>query len=286
MKKLITYSLVAIILFSGFLGFSSQLVKTASADTSYPAEVLASSAQVRFEAQVTGYDSATNKYKYKFSWLMPKGKTYSFKIDGNMYQSKVTQNAVIETPFWFSPDITYTIDIYPYANGKGAVLAKGSFKAPSVTPSTPTLTAEQEGELVGEYIVNSPKLPRKTVESREDAKQIAELGLRTKEIDYYKDIKPYLSLKSVELFDQTPLLVKEMDESNDSTDITKYTASNVKVYSGKQYASMKIVLRDNSTKEKDTLKAIFVKENGVWKIDYIQTFKSMFIEMGLLDPNL
>lgn len=267
-------------------GFATAITpKQVQADTSYPAEVLVSSAQVRFEAQATGYDEATNKYKYKFSWLMPKGKTYSFKIDGNMYQSKVTQNAVIETPFWFSPDITYTIQIYPYANGKGAMLAQGTFKAPA-SPK-PALTEDEEFELLIKYILTEPKLPNRTVQSKEDVPQIVALGLIGKGDLKYSEIKPYLSKRSIELFDQAPLLVKELDTpDNDSTDITDYSKKNVKVYQGKQYASMKIVLRDNATKQKDSFKAIFIKEDGVWKIDYIQTVKDIFQQIGLLDKKL
>ena len=214
---------------------------------------------------------------------MPKYRTYSIMIDGKMYQPKVTQNAVIETPFWFSPDITYTIQIYPYANGKGAVLAQGSFKSPGVTPPAPKLTIEEEGELLVEYLISAPSLPTRTVNSKENAKQVAAVGLAIKDLVLYKDYRSLISKDSVELLDQLPLTREELDNSeDDTTDITKYSSSNVKIYRGKEYASMKITLRDNATKEKLNLKGIFIKEDGVWKIDYIQTLKEMYVEFGLL----
>jgi hypothetical protein len=47
MKKIIMYSLAAMIAVGGFVGFGLQSVKTASADQTYQSEVLVSSAQVR-----------------------------------------------------------------------------------------------------------------------------------------------------------------------------------------------------------------------------------------------
>jgi hypothetical protein len=262
-------------------GLVSAPAKQVLADQTWQPEVLVSSSQVRFEAQVTGYDSATNKYKYKFSWLMPKGKTYSFKIDGNMYQSNVTQNAVIESPYWFSPDITYTIQIYPMANGRGTMLAQGSFKAPSAPKVA--LTEEEEYELFFEYLNALPEYKSKTVKSTEDVKAIIAMLETNVEVNNYSDLKPFLSKQSVEVLDQLPLLVQSMNNSTDSTtDITKYVARNFKVQKGNQYAYIKQTIREKDTKELHHPNLVFIKEDGQWKLDYLQYFKEIFIELGVL----
>lgn len=278
MQNIKIYAAAAVIAIAGLVG-TGLTTQVAKADTSWQPEVIISSAQVRFEAQVAGYDSTTNKYKYKFSWLMPKGKTYSFLIDGNMYQSKVIQNGVVETPFWFSPDITYKIQVYGAASGKGGLVGEGVFKAPTTKP---VLTRDQELDLLAEYILSEGELPRTTVKSAEDAQQIAELGLLTRDLQTFEEMKPYLSSRSIELFSQIPILSSELDGSATNKDITKYTAKNVKIYKGKQYGSMKIMLQDVQTKEKDSFKAVFVKENNAWKIDMIQTIVEMFKAEGLL----
>ncbi len=281
MKKITMYSLAAMIAVGGFAGFGFQSVKTASADQTYQPEVLISSSQVRFEAQATGYDEATNKYKYKFSWLMPKGKTYSFKIDGNMYQSKVTQNAVIETPFWFSPDITYTIQIYPYANGKGSLLAQGTFKVPAKPAAA--LTEEQEYQLFFQYLNALPDYKSKTVKSPEDVQGIITLLSHDSASSSYTDLKPFLSKQSIYVFDQLPLLVASLDGSQgNSKDLTKYIARNIKVVQGKQYGYIKQIIRDGEDNKIYHPDLVFIKEDGQWKLDYLQYFKAIYKALGYM----
>lgn len=256
--------------------------KQASADQSWSSEVLVSSAQVRFEAQASGYDSATNKYKYKFSWLMPKGKTYSFKIDGNMYQSSVTQNAVIETPYWFSPDITYTIQIYPLANGKGTMVAQGTFKAPSAAKSS--LTEEEQYESFIQYLYELPEYKLKKVSSPSDVAGIVDLLDKTSNIETVSELTPYLSKDSVEVLNQYPAIMNEMDNPGSTvTDLTKYSRNGIKIVDGKQYAYIKQTFRNKDTKKKYNSDMVFIKEDGQWKFDYLQTFRSVFEALGIME---
>ncbi len=284
MKKIIMYGMAAVIAVSGFLGTVIAAPHQAKADTSWQPEVLISSAQVRFEAQATGYDSATNKYKYKFSWLMPKYRTYSFTIDGKMYQSSVTQNGAIETPFWFSPDITYTINVYPSANARGASIGQGSFKAPSAKSSSESkLTIEDEYEILIEELYTLPEYKSKNVKSPVDLAAIVTLMTESFSIEEYTDLRPYLSKRSVEVFDQLPLLLEEMQNSPSTTvDLTNYSRNAIKIVSSKQYAYITQTYKDKETKKKHRSDMVFVKEDGQWKYDYLQTFRSVFEKLGVM----
>lgn len=278
MQKLKIALVAATIALSSFLGaFAPQVAK---ADNSWPVEVLVSSAQARFEAKPLAYDATTNKYKYWFSWLIPARRTYSFKIDGRIYNPSVTKNGVAETPFWFSPDITYTIQIFPYANGRGAMIAEGSFKAPSVAVATPTptRTIDEEYELIGEYVFSTPDLPKKTMKkSAADVAYITNLIEQTFELETIAASMPYLSSGSIELFNQTPLFVKEMDDYESDAVLAKaLDYKNIKIYQGGQYASFSYRLKYTSTGKSETAKMFFIKENGQWKLDYLQVMKLAF----------
>lgn len=273
MQKLKIALVAATIALSSFLGaFAPQVAK---ADNHWPVEVLVSSAQARFEAKPLAYDATTNKYKYWFSWLIPARRTYSFKIDGRIYNPSVTKNGVAETPFWFSPDITYTIQIFPYANGRGAMIAEGSFKAPSVAaaPVKQPLTAEEEMYLLGDYAYAAPEIPKKTMKKNSmDVGYITNLIESTFSLATVAETKPYLSSTSIEFLDQAPLFVKELDTPSDNYELAKaLDYRDIKVYQGGQYASFSYKLRNITTRKSETAKLIFIKENGQWKIDYIQT---------------
>ncbi len=280
MQRLKIAFMASVMALATLLGaFVPQVAKADEAQ--WPNDVLVSSALARFEAQASGYDATTNKYKYRFTWLMPAHRTYSFLIDGKPFMPKVTANGTTETPYWFSPDITYTISIYPYANGKGAIVGQGSFKAPSVTPPTTPLTYEEELRLIYDYVSESPDLPKGTIKSATDRAAIVSLMNFEIESSAYSEIKQYFSADSVAMFDQTPLVVKSMDESSSgsvSTTSLIFKPENIKIYKGGQYASLKAKLKDRSTGRSSSLTYVFIKENGIWKFDYLQMFKIIFKE--------
>ena len=279
MKKAVLAVVMAAVAITGFTVQPS----AAQANTTWQPEVLVSSAQARFEAQPTAYDSASSKYKYKFSWLMPAKRIYSFKIDGRMYNPKVTANGVAETPFWFSPNITYTIQIFPYANGQGAMLAEGSFMAPSATPQTPIppvvappapTTLEQEGQIMAEYIINAPKISKKTVTSKMDVAGIAALLSDSSDVKNMSDLLKYSSAESNRMFAQIPLILKEIDAEYEKDLVyTNIKSEKVKIFTGKTYGSYSFKGKDPETGKFENVEIIFIKENGAWKIDWIQTYK-------------
>lgn len=276
MQELKIYIVAGIMALASLLGvFMPQVAK---ADGQWPLEVLVSSAQARFEAQPTGYDASTNKYKYRFSWLMPARRVYSFKIDGKMYNANVTKNGVVETPFWFSPDIAYTIQIYPYANGRGNLLAEGKFTAPSVVAPDPVSTKEHEYEIVAQYIEAAPDLPTRTVSSKSDAESIQQLLISTADAKTFSDLTPVLSAKSIELLAQIPLIRDEIDSAADSASGSDLKSPRLKIYSGKQYASFMYKSKDSTTGKYENGKLIFIKENGVWKLDFIQMIKQQYLD--------
>ena len=275
MQRLKIALVAGIMALASLLGaFAPQVAK---AGFVWPEEVIISSSQARFEVQTTNYDAATNKYQYKFSWLIPARRTYSFMIDGKSYNPRVTANGVAETPFWFSPDVTYTIQIYPYANGRGAMVAAGTFKVPAApaTAQAPTMTLDEEYELLAEYVYATPDLPKKTMKKNSlDVAYITNLIESTFELPTVAETMPYLSSASASLFNQTPLLVKDLDAyESDSVLAKALDYKNIKIYKGGQYASFSYKLKNKSTGKTETAKMIFIKENGQWKLDYLQVMK-------------
>lgn len=243
-----------------------------AAHAEWAAEVLVSSSLVRFEAQPVAYDATANKYKYKFSWLMPANRTYSFMIDGKMYLN-VTKNGVVETPYWFSPSINYSIQIYPQGNGKGTMLSEGRFTAPSITPPAPTHTIEEEYAIIDEYIESAPRLPKGSVKSQAEEELIVQLLETTKDLNTIESLYPYMSAQSREMFVQTPLFAQEYNDAMNEEDNDEVVKVTFKLLKGKTYATLKFKLRDLDTRKIDYSTLVFVKENGAWRFDFVQIIK-------------
>lgn len=279
MQKLKIAFMATVMTLATLLGAFMPQVAKADQSQQWPVELLVSSAQARFEAQATGFDATTNKYKYKFSWLMPANRTYSFLIDGKPYMPKVTANGSAETPYWFSPDITYTISIYPYANGRGAIVGQGSFKAPSVTPPKPALTLEEEYLLFWNTVTAAPELPRRTMKSPSDVLAITELLNSNNDLSGYAGLKPYLSAESVALFDKLPLFVESWDNEEENSTFESIKPNRIKIYKGGQYASLRLKSKNLDSNATETVTFVFIKENGIWKIDFIQMMKIIFDEL-------
>lgn len=278
MRKIVLWSLALVVAVMGFVGGISE--RKAQAENNWQPEVLVSSSKVRLEVMVTGYDPATNKYKYQFSWLMPKYRTYSITIDGKVYQGRLTKNGVIETPYWFSPDITYTIDVYPYANARGASLGKGTFKAPTVTLPTPPeqiipLTEEEEFVLLFNYFDQLPKIPNQTVSNKDEALDIWNLLIADSSIKTYEEERPMLSIQSQEVLDLMPIFRDNLYTSTGKTEVLTPKYRDIKVYKGREYASIKMKVKDLFSGDVSSYKLYFIKENNVWKIDFLQTFKPL-----------
>ncbi len=269
--KNLKIALVAVVmgLTSIFGAFTPQVAKA-----DWPTEVVVSSAQARFEAQPTGYDSASNKYKYKFSWLIPAKRTYSFTIDGKIYNAAVTKNGDAETPFWFSPDVTYTIGIYPYANAKGAAVATGTFKAPSVASQPATGNIEDEYELVREYVANSPKLPTKNLNSKVELNKAISFLSYIMETETFAEVVPHTDFASKEMLAQTPLFIKEID--GDTTEYDDNVKNEkVKMLQGARnlYFIYKYKIKNLTTGKSENHSVVLIKEGDEWKFDYIQSLK-------------
>lgn len=244
----------------------------AKADTAWQSTVVASSAVVRFEATPTGFDAASNKYKYQFSWLMPVRKAYSFKIDGKIYMPKVYKNGTSETPFWFSPDVTYHIQIYSYINGRGSLLSDGTFTAPSVTPPTPVTTRDSERQIITNFYYDTPELPTKTVKSPIDKLAIQALLDEIDQSPSVSAMKSRWSTRTKELLDQTPLLLADLD-APDSDIVDAQYVGNIVIYDGMKNASIRVKVTDSKGKS-NTNSFYFIKEDDMWKIDFIQILKS------------
>ncbi len=234
-----------------------------------------SNAQARFEATPLNYDASTNKLQYHFSWLQPARSTYSFSIDGKLYQGRVTKNGSLDTAFWFSPSITYSIQIYSAANGKGRLVGEGTFTAPNILPTqTVTKTKEEEYGIVLQYIQESPDLPKTFMSSPNDVTAIKALitSLDSSGFSKFSDGISSMSNKSIEMLAETPLVLADID-SQDNSNSQPVGQGTIKIYKGGQYGIWKYKVRDLTTKKIENLLIVFIKEDGKWKIDFVQTVK-------------
>jgi hypothetical protein len=141
-KNIVLKSLLVVIVVASGIGLGSFAPKAAQAEE-WPAVLLASDKRVRLEVQPLAYDSTKGNFKYRFTWLMPKRKTYSITIDDKAFQKRLIKNGSVETGFWFFPNITYRIKVFASANGKGRPIIDTTFVAPAAPqrPMPPTQKA-------------------------------------------------------------------------------------------------------------------------------------------------
>lgn len=244
-------------------------------------EVIASSNLVRFEVTPLSYDQNSNKYRYRFAWLMPPSRNYSFKIDGKDYMVNVTANGVVETPYWFSPDITYTIQIYSHSRGRSAFVAEGRFTGPAVaikTSPSPEVTEEQEVEIIADYIFNAPELSKKTTTSgkKQIEQEIVQLLNDTEFIVNMQALYPYMTKESAEMLSQTPKIREMLSESGATENQIDERSFSFKVVAGKKHAYLSYKIKNPETQKYQRVRLYFAKTENGWKYDFVQMFKYEF----------
>ena len=121
------------------------------------------------------------------------------------------------------------------------------------------------------YIQAAPKLPRGTVKSKID---IEEIKMQIVLMGTTSDISPFLSSASNAMLSEVPSLAEEMSGPSDPN--TKIKSEKFKIYKGKNFASYSFKTKDPTSKKWEKIELIFVKENGTWKVDLVQTMGVMF----------
>lgn len=132
---------------------------------------------------------------------------------------------------------------------------------------------EAEYQIFAEYALAAPKIPTKKVKgTAADIEYIKNLVIGEQSTNTYSQARNFMSSKSMEMFDQTPLFVSDIN-----TEAIKHTYSVVKIdkprfFKGLQYAKVKVQLK-NERNKKSREEYILIKENGVWKLDYVQLLR-------------
>jgi hypothetical protein len=121
--------------------------------------------------------------------------------------------------------------------------------------------------------VTAPKIPTKKGKgTAADSAAIKSLITLENQADTYSEARNFMSSKSMEMFDRTPLFVSDLNAiANDHV----YTITKIekpKFYKGLEYAKVKVKVK-NERNKKSSDNYILIKENGAWKMDYVQMLK-------------
>jgi hypothetical protein len=145
----------------------------------------------------------------------------------------------------------------------------------SNTAIDPALLAEYE--IMAEYIFYAPKLPTKKIKGTEaDILALQNLILADWGTTTYAQSLPNLSKASIEMFNQTPLFVRSVEQGATGSGSRLLRIYEPKFHKGNLYASVKVKSKDNKNRRStDTM--IFIKENGLWKIDAIQGIRKLVL---------
>ncbi len=139
---------------------------------------------------------------------------------------------------------------------------------------SPTVDSARDAEyqIIADYLLSAPKIPTKkakgTAADIESIKNAitGDIGATT-----YSVASPFLSSKSLEMLSRIPLLVNDI-ETRDTHTYTLVKMDKPVFYKDLKYAKVKVQIK-NERNKKIKEQYIMIKENGVWKVDYIQMFK-------------
>lgn len=256
-----------------FMLVGSVLWPTTSANAvKWSSEVVVSTDMARFEAQPILYSKTSNAYSYRFSWLMPKKGTYSLFINNQIYKSRVSAKGKLETTAWFAPEISYSVQIYSKANGKGSRIAEGIFTVPA--PDAPDVDLESESKTFDEYLRNANNYPSSTIKSKSDEKAVKKVFDQVAKQLYkgrsLNGAKPYMSARSIEMMDKLPGSVEFYNKFLTEVKNAKIKNYRPVIYSGKMHATVKYDLKLTDWDAVNAWTMYFIKENDVWKLDLIK----------------
>jgi hypothetical protein len=141
-------------------------------------------------------------------------------------------------------------------------------------PSRAQAFSSDEAQIVADYMAAAPKLPKHSSYKKAEATAIMLIFEPVDKSNSFADVATYLSAQSRQMFSQTPELIKELDNSPETITSIKPRLRDIKVYTGGKYAVINMRGKNNVTHKIERQKFIFVKEDGVWKLDFIQTMKA------------
>jgi hypothetical protein len=164
------------------------------------------------------------------------------------------------------------------ANAKDALIAEysvianrqgGQLKPSDADP----LNSATEEVIYNTYINAHPNLPSQEVTSQEDVALILNLNNQTESVDSLAGLYPYLTQKSIQFLDRLPTFREFLELDWHGLYDSQPTSTTVKVFEGKQVALLKETVGQQLTGYSHEQEMVLVKENGVWKFDFIGSLK-------------
>lgn len=156
----------------------------------------------------------------------------------------------------------------------GITVSKQAFASHNSSPQPPVDSARlAEYQLLYQYVQSAPKVPKKTIKSLVEQTSLLGSFQTMSDISTFSGAIPFMSSTSKELLAQTPLFVSDVDsEAADAPATTISKIEKPKIYKGGQYGSLRYTERDSRGKKtKSTI--YFIKQDGQWKFDFIQSLK-------------
>jgi archaellum component FlaF (FlaF/FlaG flagellin family) len=130
-----------------------------------------------------------------------------------------------------------------------------------------------EEAIIQGYLDTHPSLPTGEVSSPADATAVLTVFNQISATATIQDTYPYFSAKSVEMFQKTPNFVNELNAEQSLLYDPAYIYPKVTVLNGQQHALLSNTVKQDLTNYSYNSDAVFVKENGSWKLDFIGTLK-------------
>lgn len=143
--------------------------------------------------------------------------------------------------------------------------------------------ANEEQIILG-YIASSPDLPKKTEKSPADVSAIMAMFDISESADKVSGIYPYLSSRSIEMLQQAPSFYAELQKDSYSLYKAKSQKPKIKILKGLQYAIASGTTKQSLTGFTESHDVVFIKENGVWKIDLVGSVKLLMQSRNKANP--
>jgi hypothetical protein len=263
MKKLLLSLVLATFVLAGLVPVTTKAVDLLAA-----VETIVQTKQITLQVQNLAYDSGRNMYNYSISWVVPRGYTYSLKLDDQLYQKRISKTGSVEIGFWIAPSSSHTLAVYSLANGRGRLIHKGAFTA----PAAPVASEADQHLLLKAYLDTYPALPTGEVQDPTGAAQVLTLVRTLNDFSTVNESLPYLDSTSAEAVRKIPALL-EAGQERTSLAFMSIADTKVSMLTGGKYATVAVTEQQKSTNYRRTQTIVFVKEAASWKFDFIGTTK-------------
>lgn len=208
---------------------------------------------------------------------------------GTMYL--VTSDGLLGVP---SADVLktwgYSSDDVVQASAGDSLLVQSSVisarEGSKLTPSDNSLTGVSESSVIQGYLDTYPDLPTTTIVDGDDGALVIDLIKKIRSLPgtSFDVVNPYLSSKSISLLSKTPVWKNELESYQVYEPAMNDITSNVQIYQGGTTALYTVNEKQASTDYEDVSNWVCVKENGVWKWDFVGTLKYNFAQSAKKNP--